>query len=361
VRGLVVRARPARVLIAAALAVGGTVASSSAASAAVTEVIPGVGFGGYRYWPADVSSVSATWQVPSISPKSPDGSASTWIGAQNDRGGYPFIQVGTIENDVLGFHEYFAFWSDTAVDFHPQLMGHIGAGDRAQVSMTRRGGVWLLALDNLTSGHVSTADVTYGSVAPFTQAEWFQEDPTPSNITAKDVSYPMLTDTRFTDVRVNGVAPKLKPANGQTLMATGGVFRVPTPFVGDAFRLVAPTGYGRQYLADAYPVDMAIDAYQVQLAGWRGLDRGQREASTRALIKAYNVFQHALQRQAWPATSRPAFADLISEIKTEIADLTSWAATSALDKASAFFVAFDHTAHGLASTHLRAALGLAPA
>jgi len=274
-------------LLGTLVAIGATVPVAPSASGAISEVIPEEGFGGYRYWPTVVRSVSAIWRVPAISAKSPDGNASTWIGAQNEKGGYPFIHVGTTENDILGSRFYFAFWSDTAVDFHPQPMHPVAPGDWVEVSMTRREAAWHLVLDYLTSGRVTTTNVTYGGVAPFTQAEWLQEDPTPSNITEVDLSYPKMTDVRFTEVRLNGGAPHLALANGQTLMATGGVFRVPTPFAADAFGLVPPTGYGRQYLADVYPMDMAIDAYDVQLFGWGSLDRGQREANTRTLITAY--------------------------------------------------------------------------
>ncbi len=273
---------------------------------------------------------------------------------------YPFIQLGTTESDMFGFRGYFAFWSDTAVDFHPQPMRPVAAGDRVGVSMTRRGGVWHLVVDALSSGHISTTNVTYGGNAPFTQTEWFQEDPTPSNITGADLSYPKMTDVRFTKVLLNGGLPHLVLGNGQTLMATGGVFRVPTPFVGDSFDLVPPTGYGRQYLADVYRLDMAIDAYNVQLFEWDGLGPGEREISTRILIAAYQVFDRALARQHWPPAAGPALAELASENNTIIANLTAWVTSPRMDMSSPYVAAFRHAQRGLAATRVRAVLGLAP-
>ena len=198
---------------------------------------------------------------------------------------------------MFGFRGYFAFWSDTAVDFHPQPMRPVAAGDRVGVSMTRRGGVWHLVVDALSSGHISTTNVTYGGNAPFTQTEWFQEDPTPSNITGADLSYPKMTDVRFTKVLLNGGLPHLVLGNGQTLMATGGVFRVPTPFVGDSFDLVPPTGYGRQYLADVYRLDMAIDAYNVQLFEWDGLALGSEKSARVSLSRRTRC-----STEPWPAS-----------------------------------------------------------
>ena len=239
--------------LSAVMAMSVTLTGTPAAQGATTGAIPGGGFGGYRYWPTSVRSVEATWQVPVVLEGSPDGNASTWIGAQNDRGGYPFIQVGTVEEAFFGLHASFAFWSDTTVGFHPQIMfGPIHGGDTVAVDMQRHGGTWHLSVDDLTSQKILATNVSYGAGAAFTQAEWLQEDPVPDApgttnlIAGSDSPYPKLSNARFTQVLLNGHAPVLELGNGQTLMATGGVFRVPTVFDGDAFGLLPPVGLGRR-------------------------------------------------------------------------------------------------------------------
>jgi len=77
-------------------------------------------------WHGHVRAVAAAWTVPGILDRSPDGHASTWIGAQapGSASPGPFIQVGITEDRFgptsLGAHPrlYQAFWSATQLKFH---------------------------------------------------------------------------------------------------------------------------------------------------------------------------------------------------------------------------------------------------
>jgi hypothetical protein len=348
------------VLVAGA-AVAATTLTALSAQATTNEVIPEEGFGGYRYWPTAVRSISAMWQIPVILRASGSGAASTWIGAQNDHGGYPFIQVGVTENMAFGNHFYFAFWSDSTVGFTAQpIFLAVHGGDTVAVAMERLGPKWHLSVHDLTTNKDLAVDVTYGAGARFTQGEWLQEDPVPiANAAPTDVPYPKLTGTRFSQVRLNGKVPTLTLSDGQTLMASKGVFQVPTPFVDDAFRLVAPEGYARQYLEDVYPLDMAIDLFNAQLVTWDDLSRGARLGATRGLIGAYAVFQRALARETWPLKTELALAGLVAANQAIIWDLTAWSARG-LEKNSPLFVVFRHEQQGSEATQVRATLGLAP-
>lgn len=214
-------------------------------------------------------------------------------------------------------------------------------------------------MTDLTTGKDLSATVTYGAGAAFTQAKWLQEDPASADVAPTDVPYPRLTETRFSQVRLNGEAPRLTLSDGQTLMASSGVFRVPTPFVDDAFGLVAPKGHARQYLEDVYPLDMAIDLYNAQLVTWNSLSRGDRIGATRVLIGAYEIVLRALGRETWPLKAEVALAGLVAENDAIIWDLTAWLALG-LKKNSPLFLAFRHEQRGSAATQVRAALGLAP-
>ena len=294
-------------------------------SATPAEVVPPTGFGGYSWWDGPVGEVGARWSVPAISPRSLAGHASTWVGAQSPAGGYPFIQLGVTEDTSgPGGARYHAFWSDTAVGFHPQYMGTVGPGDRLVVDMARTGRGWRLTVRDETRARTMTRVVDYGRGAAFGQAEWLQEDPTAATAVATDLPYPRMAAERFDRVLVNGEVPRLRLGNGQSLIATGGTVLVPTSFRHDSFAMVAPVGAGKQYLDDVGPLDFAINTYNYQLQSWSRLALRAKIDNVEALVSAYGRFADELVHQSWPASARADLAHLASSDSRLNADLIAW-------------------------------------
>jgi hypothetical protein len=309
-----------------AVAVGGPAAPvDSGPAATVTEVVPPTGFGGYSWWDGPVDRVSAWWAVPAISSASPAGHASTWVGAQNPAGGYPFIQLGVTEDTSgPGGAQYHAFWSDTSVGFHPQYLGAVEAGDRLSVAMARVGRGWRLTVRDATRRRTMSRVVPYGKGAAFAQAEWLQEDPTAATAVATDLPYPRMGQEHFHGVRVNGQVPRLDLGNGQALIATGGTVLVPTAFRHDSFAMVVPAGAGKQYLKDVSPLDFAINSYNFELQSWSHLAVSAKIFNVQALVSAYARFAAQLVHQTWPPRARADLARLASSAGRLNADLVAW-------------------------------------
>ena len=59
----------------------------------------------------------------------------------------PFIQIGINEVHVRGRPDfYYAFWSDTALQFHPRYLFAVGAGDVIAASLHHLSAGWRLAI-----------------------------------------------------------------------------------------------------------------------------------------------------------------------------------------------------------------------
>lgn len=167
-------------------------------------------FAGY-YWTGHVRSVSAVVVVPRVAAASPVGSAGTWIGATGridpETLNAPFFQVGVNEQRTSAPHRkhrisYYAFWSSTALGFHPRRLFFVKPGDALRLSMTLANGRWrILATDETAS---VSATVTRRSGASYTSASWMQED-VASNDAGAQAPYPQIDPPRFAHVQ----APKI--------------------------------------------------------------------------------------------------------------------------------------------------------
>lgn len=170
---------------------------------------------GYLWRGGGVRSVSATWRVPRVAPRTV-GLAGTWIGAESPG---RFIQIGVNEGRLLSETDWrlglspaevppvwYAFWSDTAHGFHPVPLGSVQPGDLVRARLTLSGGRWWLRITDRHAAlmvHLSTSEE---AAAPSDQAEWLQEDVANSR-TGGLLPYPRLTAIRFQDMRVNRGSP----------------------------------------------------------------------------------------------------------------------------------------------------------
>lgn len=354
-------------LAAVATALPATAADASALSparqavttAAPVEIVPETGFGGYR-WHARVREISASWQVPTISPQAGFATASTWIGAQSWNGGPPFIQLGTTEESLgRGEDLYTVFWSDTTVGFHPLTLGVVKPGDELVARMTRIGVRWRLAVTDLTSTRTMATSITYGAGQSFTQGEWLQEDPTDSTITGLDLPYPAMSTVTFGQVLVNDNVPRLGLADGQTLSATGDIYLVPTPLQSDSFSLPAATGPALRYLIDAGRLDRVISAFDVQLVTWSRQTASLRARDIERVVRSYRYFARALRAGDWPAAARTLLLRLASSCDREAAANSTWARSGGLRTSRAYRALLHLYQAGVTITDAaRASLGL---
>lgn len=169
-----------------------------------------------------VTSVSATWTIPTVAPKSL-GRASTWIGAEayatpGDPG--RFIQIGDLEErwnprrfvgSGLSFKAnpayYRLFWSDTDRRFHPVDVQPVQAGDVVHASMALVHGQWRLRFVDARS-KLDISFSTREEAGPMDQADWLQEDPRRSTDYQLE-PYPEISPISFTALRVNAKIPAL--------------------------------------------------------------------------------------------------------------------------------------------------------
>jgi len=188
-------------------------------------------FAGY-IWYGNVTQVSATWRVPTLTPTTPDGSASTWIGVQGP-GSNAFYQVGTTEQSYGRFNSYEAFWSDPAQHFHAQqiLLG-VSAGDEIQARIAFVDGTWQASISDLTDSQSGDAPTFTAQFTNLQMAEWIQEDPT---LPTGAAPYPDMSPSTIRQVMVNSSQPAYSSLQPQVMVLPHHVRIVPEPLVNDQF------------------------------------------------------------------------------------------------------------------------------
>jgi hypothetical protein len=288
---------------------------------------PATGFGGYSTT-GTVHTISAEWRVPAILPKSRPGVAATWIGAQtsfNDT----FIQIGVNEfangNNVAP--QYQLFWSDTAKNFHPQLLGVAVAGELLSFSMTDNSSGWLLQLHNRSKSLSVKREIHYAKGVVFTVSEWIQENPAPGAITPVDAPYPDVANVVFQKLRVNDKAPRLRRSDGQVLIASTGAIRVPSPVTHDSFTFHAPHGSARQYLEDARRLDAGVSSFDAKQVRWSTVTQTHRRRDVTALIDILRSNVKIFKSQSWPKKTRKPLSELDELTGKQIAMFEAWSHT----------------------------------
>lgn len=218
---------------------------------------PDYSFGGYLSYQT-IKQISAEWRVPEISVKSPEGLASTWVGAQG--GANAFIQLGTTEDkfSATGPSQYVAFWSDPKKGFHPQTLLTIHANDLVRATMRRTAHGWRLSFSDLTANTTAPTFSTYVNDDHFNEGEFLQEDPAYSLPSAVNESYPEMAGVTFSDLRVNRAMPRLPYDQAQSLQTLQGAFFVPTHVVHDSFSLIPAQGAALQLLSDLHLYQSAL-------------------------------------------------------------------------------------------------------
>jgi Peptidase A4 family len=346
-------------LLLAVLMLGITFQPPSASSS--QSAFPGTGFGGYRWSNGPVTQVSAQWRVPRILPTSPPGDASTWIGAQN-QAGPPFIQLGTVENGIdLPAPSYSAFWSDPHVDYHPQYFGSVRPGDLVSANLIRSSSGWKLTFRDVTRSTTKSETIRYGLTGTYDQSEWFQEDPSPSNVTAKDLPYPETSSVQFEHLRVNGRTPTLHLADGQVMLANGGISLAPSTVTNSSFSLEEPVGAAKDYLQAARNIDGSISAFAVDYLRWKTLPKSERQSIARSMQQAYGSFSAAIAALSLSKTSQGDALSVEDLNRKTGSDFGACALTGCPGGGESFGkIENDMRLDALSADKLRASLGLSP-
>ena len=301
--------------------------SQSPPSDFLTFPSPQVGFGGYN-WYGDVKQIGATWIVPTIFKSSRAGNAATWIGAQNDNGNN-FIQLGTLEErDVTGITLYQAFWSDTSVNYVPQPLGIIKAGDHVSVKMERHGFGWSLRFRDRASGVNVTRQIDYGYEDPFNIGEWVQENPSSSINGLPVLPYPSMSNITFAKLAVNGVAPHLGSSDAEVLITSNVRYRVPSSVHDDAFTLQMPTDTQLQLLNDLRPVDLESTVFGYEYAHWKRTSTILRAKYVATFAVTLRNSTRSIAHESWPTSATLAVHRYLDMCTRELSRLSSWTKAS---------------------------------
>jgi hypothetical protein len=271
-------------------------------------------FAGY-VWRGHVTSVQASWSVPSIV-GGPSGAAGTWIGAQALGG--KFIQIGTNEESFRPFplgaraRSYYAFWSDPTHHFRADLLFRVYAGDKISASLTLAGKRWTLAIVDRTSGASTRFSTRDQADASFNQAEWEQEDPR-DGATGKPAPYPNLSAVRFRRLAVNSAVPDYADMYSLWMSVDRGNL-APSPPHHDAFTLHRATvrSIGAMYLNIAAPEDQATPTFLVPMGKWTAATpRSQIGSECATFAAALHSNIQALASTRWPTRAQPLVRSLI--------------------------------------------------
>ncbi len=247
-------------------------------------------------------SIGASWAVPTIAKGSRQGYAGTWIGAQATFGHSAFIQVGTNENkELFGTTVYYAFWTDTARQFHPVPLFPVEPHARMTASLRLAHGRWTVFIRDAGSGKEARFSTGEEADASFSLAEWLQEDP---RIGSSVGPYPALEGVKFEKLSLNGAVPEYARLHSQW-MTVNDENLGPSPLIHDSFLLnpVTLSAAGAHYLRIADEFNPHLDAFRAALNWKTAPDLAQLESARRALVIALTRNISELKTTTWPAAS----------------------------------------------------------
>jgi hypothetical protein len=297
------------------------------------------GFAGYGVF-GQVDRVAADMRVPqikSIPARAPFGTASTWIGAQNEEGAFAQVGITESENRTAGrlTQVYDGFWSDTARNFHPIGIGSVRVGDLISVEMQLGASGWVLRFEDLSTGSVHSISTGYGAGQEYDFAEWFQEDPVLSADPLHNLPYPAMSRVTFSRLDLDGGPPELDGTDAESMDVANGPLLVATSFRSDGFTVVPATGYARQYLFDVSSYNLVLQAYALAVYDQRpGSGSSHVVAESVQLVRALDVFENELSAQTWPARVEGAVQALLAEnyrLSIDLRDIESTGPTSAVE------------------------------
>ncbi len=124
---------------------------------------------------SSVTSVSASWTVPSVESSSTDAYSSVWvgIGGQFDTS---LIQAGTEQDFADGSAKYYAWYEMLPNNLVPITAIQVSPGDQIKASISQSGSnSWSISIEDVTSNTGFQNTFTYNSQQ--LSAEWIVERP----------------------------------------------------------------------------------------------------------------------------------------------------------------------------------------
>lgn len=190
--------------------------------------------------------ISAEWTVPYVKPTAKPTYSSAWIGIDGFKNS-SLIQTGTGHESMNGTVHYYAWW-EILPEAETVIPLPVSPGDLIRASIVKlRPGKWCIRLCNLSKRWTFRTIQRYNG--PQSSAEWIMEAPQVGG-TVADLA--RTSSVRFRCCRVNGVSPKLKPANGGIMIQNKVTVAVPSSpnAKGDAFTVkrLYPKGLSQAYL-----------------------------------------------------------------------------------------------------------------
>jgi Peptidase A4 family len=191
---------------------------------------------GYAVSGGPYTSVTGSWQVPTVSPTSANTYSSNWLGIDGFNNS-SLIQTGTEQDWVNGVARYYAWWeilpaAETPI---PSSAITVSPGDTMTASITQ-GSPWTITITDTTTGASFTTAQSYSG--PLTSAEWIEEAPTVGGRVAPLAHY---GTTVFDPGAVNGNTPALITADGGVMIQHRAQVSTPSLPDGDT------DGFGVQY------------------------------------------------------------------------------------------------------------------
>lgn len=214
---------------------GGRSASADLSLVVTGGTIPTLGslnWSGYVLTGGPFTSVTGTFDVPTISPGPTDTVTAEWVGLDGASEADPqVIQAGVLE-------EYLSATNSTGViawlELYPApavaVPVPVAAGDEVTVTISARGtGLWNILLEDDTNGLEYSADESYSG--PASSAEWIVEAPTSvaTNSVLTLGSFSPVTFTRL------GVDPAVGALARLLMFQNGAIVSVPSDWSGNGF------------------------------------------------------------------------------------------------------------------------------
>jgi hypothetical protein len=170
-----------------------------------------------------VSSISASWIVPSVNYSQQDTYSSVWIGV----GGYgeqTLIQAGTEQQCVNGEFEYFG-WYELLPDHSIKTQSlNVQPGDQVSVTirlLNQDQNTWQIIINDETNGsHFEKSDIVYKSSQK--SAEWILERPTVNDKVSTLSDFGNVTMTNCS-TNINDVTGSIKDFTYQPIIMVDSV------------------------------------------------------------------------------------------------------------------------------------------
>jgi Peptidase A4 family len=293
-------------------------------------------FAGYD-WDGSVHQISAAVVVPRIVGDA-TGQAGTWIGAAGATNAKtlvgPFFQIGVNEIRArrrrrAAADSYYAFWSSTALGFHPRFLFSVRPGDVVRLSMNLVKHQWRMSVSDERSGSQRTFSVHAGRGTLFNTASWNQEDLSDSD--SEQLPYPDVAAARFLALKVNSASPRPSSLQESWMSADVRTFG-PTRLHADAFKVqhVYPSAAGLRYQQLLFSQNTATMALDYRALFW------SQHTKPDAIRKGYEAYARVLERlnaglrcYHWPTAVRALVARFIYENALNRQDLLGLAAEPA--------------------------------